>query len=55
MYERGWSCVYDYHWHAYPLEVEGPSAVAEPTRRWSAESSNGAADASVDATRRPRG
>lgn len=35
VYERHWSYVYDYHWHAYPLEiVSGGGAAFGPLRQW---------------------
>jgi lipopolysaccharide transport system ATP-binding protein len=41
VYEADWSFAYDYHWHAYPLEVPGDNpaqAVFRPQRRhWSVE------------------
>ena len=35
VFERSWSHIYDYRWHAYPLEVLG--ADGEGVRRWSIE------------------
>jgi lipopolysaccharide transport system ATP-binding protein len=34
VYARDWSYVYDYHWHAYPLEIVGARGFG-PSRRWS--------------------
>ena len=37
IYERNWSHAYDYHWHVYPLVVDGPNAlkgVMVPPSRW---------------------
>jgi lipopolysaccharide transport system ATP-binding protein len=34
VFERSWSHIYDYRWHAYPLEVVGEDGSA---RRWSVE------------------
>ena len=34
VYERNWAYVYDYHWHAYPLEVISPGGSFGPARRW---------------------
>ena len=37
VFERNWEYVYDYRWHAYPLEVvAGGSGGFGPSRRWSA-------------------
>jgi lipopolysaccharide transport system ATP-binding protein len=35
VYERNWAYVYDYHWHAYPLEVQTGGEGFGPSRRWS--------------------
>jgi lipopolysaccharide transport system ATP-binding protein len=35
VYERSWSYVYDYHWHAYPLDVQTRGEGFGPVRRWS--------------------
>jgi lipopolysaccharide transport system ATP-binding protein len=38
VYERSWAYVYDYHWHAYPLEVAAAgSGTYGPARRWGAD------------------
>jgi lipopolysaccharide transport system ATP-binding protein len=38
VYERAWDYVYDYHWHAYPLEVVAAgSGTYGPARRWGAD------------------
>jgi lipopolysaccharide transport system ATP-binding protein len=38
VYERAWAYAYDYHWHAYPLEVTSSGGNAfGPARRWSVE------------------
>jgi len=35
VYERDWGCVYDYHWQAYPFEIEGGAGSGfGPRRRW---------------------
>jgi lipopolysaccharide transport system ATP-binding protein len=38
VYERDWTYAYDYHWHAYPIEVlsSGSNAFG-PARRWSVD------------------
>lgn len=36
VFERRWSYIYDYRWHAYPLEVVGQAGPGEP-RRWLTE------------------
>jgi lipopolysaccharide transport system ATP-binding protein len=35
VYERNWAYVYDYHWHAYPLEIVSAGGGFGPSRRWS--------------------
>jgi lipopolysaccharide transport system ATP-binding protein len=41
VYEAEWSFAYDYHWHAYPLQVHGDNRsqaiFRPPRRRWSVE------------------
>ena len=38
VYERSWEYVYDYHWHAYPLEVTAARGGGYgPARRWRAD------------------
>lgn len=38
VYERSWEYVYDYHWHAYPLEVVAKSGGSYgPARRWGSD------------------
>lgn len=34
VYERSWEYVYDYRWHAYPLEVVAAGSGFGPARRW---------------------
>jgi lipopolysaccharide transport system ATP-binding protein len=35
VYEKGWSYVYDYHWHAYPLEVVSSArGASDSPHRW---------------------
>jgi lipopolysaccharide transport system ATP-binding protein len=36
-YERDWSHAYDYHWHLYPLLINGPpgnKGILSPPTRW---------------------
>lgn len=37
IYEKSWAYAYDYHWHVYPLQIEGPcqeSGVLRPPMEW---------------------
>lgn len=34
VFERGWGYIYDYRWHAYPLEVGSEDGAGEPRTRW---------------------
>lgn len=43
IYEKNWNYAYDYHWHAYPLEIQSTShlkSILSPPFRWQMEGKN---------------